>query len=251
MDEESYFSRQRMYGEKFLSIVQTSLSDCKVVFELGCGSGGALAVFMENGYQVAGCDYDRRLLEFGSAKGVTNLHYGSLKELQIALPDVKADFIFMNHVFEHASNPETLLVECKKALTSNGRIVISVPDILNVDKFDFFKGDVLPMLHIAHKYNYSFQGLHELAKRLGLWAQLIYPSDSIKTHTSIMPELWVEMKESNGTENENMEFVTNTLDRILFLEQVYQSNLIISRQPSPRSVESSLFERLAKILGFK
>jgi SAM-dependent methyltransferase len=160
------------------------------VYEVGCGAGGALDVFKRNGYRIAGCDYSAELIAAGKGRGVTNIYPGSLKDIAT---ESKADLIYLNHVFEHMNNPLEFLEDCKKRLATSGRIVITVPDVSRIDKFSCPAGDLLQFLHIAHKYNFTLEGLRRLSARAGYSMRGITPDPKIQTAHSIMPELWVEL----------------------------------------------------------
>ena len=70
----------------------------------------------------------------------------------------KADLIYLNHVFEHMNDPLGFLQDCRSRLADGGRIVIVVPDVSRIDSFTVPAGDLIQFLHIAHKYNFSFEG---------------------------------------------------------------------------------------------
>jgi len=191
-DVDNYFQRQKSYGEKVLAVAESSLKPRSWVFEVGCGAGGALDVFQRRGYQVAGCDYSGELITAGRLRGVQNIYHGSLKDIQPHLAGAKADLIYLNHVFEHVKQPLRSLDECRNQLAPGGRIVIIVPDVSGIDSFQYPAGDLLQFLHIAHKYNFSFEGIRRLAGQGGYQVSRLTPDPKIKTPTSHSPELWLE-----------------------------------------------------------
>ena len=192
-DVDAYFARQRILGKRILASAQAWLKPGGRVYEVGCGAGGALDFFQSQGYEVAGCDYSAELIAAGTERGVKNLFYGSLKDIQTDAEDSKADLIYLNHVFEHMNNPLGFLEECRTRLTPEGRIVIIVPDVSRIDSFVVPAGDLLQFLHIAHKYNFSWEGLRQLGRRAGYRVRRLEPDPQIKTAHSMMPELWVEL----------------------------------------------------------
>ncbi|PSR52053.1 hypothetical protein AHMF7605_00220 [Adhaeribacter arboris] len=226
-DNAVYFERQKQYGVKFLSLAEPFLQQKNWVLEVGCGAGGALVPFLNFGCKVAGCDYDARLLEYGKKNGISDLYFGSLNNLNKHLPLIKAELIFMNHVFEHVENPLELLKSCKQKLSSSGKIIISVPDLTRVDQFDFFKGNLLPMFHIAHKYNFTVEGLTILAGKAGLKLKILQPDSNIVTHTSIMPEIWVEFKPANEVKFDLQPNIGNkVINKLQQLEKIYQKRSV-------------------------
>lgn len=191
-DLNRYFTRQQLYGRKLFALLGSTLRPSDWVWEIGCGAGGALSVFQEAGYPVAGCDYSSALIKFGIEKGLDNLFDGPLNKVPGALP--KPTVIYMHHVFEHIDDPVASLMECRNRLAPDGRIIIVVPDISNISQSEYPAGDLLQFLHIAHKFNFSYEGIERLCRRAGLSATKLTPDAKVKTPWSHMPELWVEMR---------------------------------------------------------
>jgi Methyltransferase domain len=190
-DVESYFLRQAQYGQRVLASVRPWLKPGSSVYEVGCGAGGALDVFKRAGFLVAGCDYSAELIAAGKERGVSNIYHGSLNDIPDQLP--KADLIYLNHVFEHMNDPLEFLHDCRSRLAGGGRIVIVVPDVSRIDSFTVPAGDLIQFLHIAHKYNFSFEGIRKLSVQGGYHVQRMTPDPKIQTSHSIMPELWIEL----------------------------------------------------------
>ena len=213
MDQESgsydsYFLSQSSYAEKILAISQSFLKPESWVCEVGCGGGGALKVFQDNGYNVAGCDYDSVVMEMGKQRGVKNLYYGSLDAIESGLSPIKFDLIYLHHVFEHLNDPVAFLENCQKYLSPSGKIIIVVPDLRRIDQFGHPSaiGNLLMYLHIAHKYNFSYEGIQRLCKRAGYSATKLHPDPKIKTPWSESPEFWVQISletEDSLAENQN------------------------------------------------
>lgn len=193
-DLEDYLLKQRAYGTKVLSVARGNLQSAGWVYEVGCGAGGALKVFQEQGYQVAGCDFSEELIEEAQRRGIAHVYHGTLGDLKSALGGGHADLIYLHHVFEHLNDPLDFLETCRKLLSANGRLLITVPDISRIDSFAIPNGDLLVFLHIAHKFNFSFEGLRRLCGRAGYSVTRLWPDPGIRTAASEMPELWVEMR---------------------------------------------------------
>ena len=189
-DVDSYFLRQEKYGQRVLATVQDWLKPGSCVYEVGCGAGGALDVFKRSGYRIAGCDYSPELIAAGNERGVSNIDQGSIKDIS---SQQKADLIYLNHVFEHMNDPLGFLNDCRSRLATGGRILIVVPDVSRIDSFTVPAGDLIQFLHIAHKYNFSFEGIRRLSAQAGYRVRRITPDPRIQTSHSIMPELWIEL----------------------------------------------------------
>ncbi|PPT09445.1 UDP-N-acetyl-D-mannosamine transferase [Geitlerinema sp. FC II] len=192
---DSYFASQRSYAEKILATVGDELPEGGWVCEVGCGGGGALKTIQDRGFHVAGCDYDTTVMELGKQNGVANLFYGSIDAIGNAMPEVKFDLIYLHHVFEHLTDPVAFLNQCRNFLNPNGQILVIVPDIYHIDEIGHpaAVGNLLMYLHVAHKYNFSIEGVQRLASRAGYCAEKVVPDAELETPWSKSPELWVKL----------------------------------------------------------
>jgi SAM-dependent methyltransferase len=191
-----YFDRQQSYGRKVLATVAGSGS--VAVLEVGCGAGGALAVFHDAGHAVAGCEYSSRLLEFGTGRGVPNLHVGSVQQTAGRFGRDRFDLVFLHHVFEHVDRPVETLAYLAGLLAPGGRLLLIVPDLGHIHSHPFPGGNALGYLHVAHPYNYSPLGLTLTARRAGLGARRMDPPPGMPTFWTHMPELWMELTHATG-----------------------------------------------------
>ncbi len=192
-DPDLYFARQIGYGQRLLRLARDVLAPDAVVAEVGCGAGGALSVFGNAGFEAHGCDYSERLIDYGRRNGVPNLYVGDTEELVRGLDEVgrKADLVFLHHVFEHLASPAHWLAQAESMLAEGGMIVAAVPDVSAIDAYPSPAGDLRLFLHVAHKFNFSFDGLAALAERVGLHAWLVDVEPSTQA-----PELWVAFTRS-------------------------------------------------------
>lgn len=190
-DVDLYFARQRSYGKRILAGLRSTLPPGGLIAEIGCGAGGALAVFHQQGFAVAGCDYSSALIVAGRERGVPGLVVGNLAELAQNLDGARANLILLHHVFEHVDDPVALLRGCRSLLAPDGRVVIAVPDIGHTEWSRHAAGDLLEFLHIAHKYNFSMPGLVAIAAQAGFDARAVAFEQNLATPWSVAPELWV------------------------------------------------------------
>jgi len=121
-----------------------------IVVEIGCGPGGILRVFQEEGNEVWGCDLDEACVEFTRKKGIP-CFLGGVEELGDA--GVKTDLIILSHLLEHISNPFDFIDALRGILKEEGRVYVEVPGLRNPD-YHFFKG-----IQVAHLYYYDLETL--------------------------------------------------------------------------------------------
>jgi SAM-dependent methyltransferase len=193
---ELYFGHQMTYGERVAARYEHDLLPDSNILEVGCGAGGGLTVFQRRGFHVAGCELSRELVEFGRSKGVDQLWHGTIDEMPESLASCRWDLIYLHHVFEHVQSPRATLASLAKRLTPQGRVLTIVPDILRVEQFSNPGGDILKFLHVAHKFNYTADGLRRVGAKVGLTAAAVEPPANLKTAWSEMPELWMEFRAS-------------------------------------------------------
>ena len=149
-DIEQYFEQQKKRGEFIYHSVQKMWdSQFQTVLEIGCSSGGILAVFAEHGYQVMGIDLDDKFLDFGRKKGV-NLLQGHSSEL--VSRKQKYDLIILSHVLEHFLDMESELSVISALLNENGKLYIQVPGIKMIEhgSYGFNFQAYLQNAHVRH-----------------------------------------------------------------------------------------------------
>jgi len=242
-DVESYFIKQKSYGQKLLALSRQWLKPGSWIYEIGCGAGGALDVFRSNGYLVAGCDYSAELIAAGKERGLENIYCGSLDDIPL---QSKVDLIYLTHVFEHMRDPIGFLADCRKRLAPDGRIVITVPDVSRIDSFTVPAGDLLQFLHLAHKYNFSFVGLCRLSARAGYHVELLVPDPKIETAHSIMPELWIGLTINAEAKCETRKLGNKTLQYLKRTEKMYALGLCRA-QLAQKINQSKIGNNLARL----
>jgi SAM-dependent methyltransferase len=154
---ESEFSRG---AEQFrwLQIKGLLPADCSrlLVLEVGCGSGGILAFFRDQGCRVKGVDLGEIQIEFGRNKHNLDLSLGSIAELD----GFKADVIILSHSLEHLPFPKRDLARVKKLLADDGILFIEVPGVKNLRWGYLF--DFQLYIQCAHVYHFSLTTLTNL-----------------------------------------------------------------------------------------
>jgi SAM-dependent methyltransferase len=233
-DPTAYFDRQKSYGRRVADAVRRIAPQSRSVVEIGCGAGGALDVLRTEGMEVAGCDHSRELIAFGTGRGIKRLAVGDLGDLVAADPGVRdVDVVYLHHVFEHVSDPALLLETCKSILGPRGAFVAIVPDISRIDAFPFPGGDVRLFLHIAHKYNYSRQGLSMLGERCGYTVEFL---EGFESH--VAPEMWAIFRPGRRPEQQQPTVAASGAQMLAYLRKTdtrYRFGLLPGYQSGIRS----------------
>ena len=148
---ELLFSEQRWRGSRVKEFVLSSVKKTiSTVYEIGCGAGGLLSVFLEDGYVVSGCDLDVTYLEYGRQQGLDLV----LGEMDILSKKGKADIIIISHVLEHIPNPGDFIDQLSSLLNPDGYLYIEVPGMLKKP----FTRDI----QNAHVYYFTLETLNNL-----------------------------------------------------------------------------------------
>lgn len=114
------------YGGDFLDFIQRKISvhDVKKILEIGCGGCAILEQMQASGFDVTGVDPSPIAVAKGEEKNIRVIpDFFPCPQI-----DFKADLIFHADVLEHVIDPVGFLRQQKDGLTSDGSIIINVPD---------------------------------------------------------------------------------------------------------------------------
>ncbi len=169
------------------------------MFEVGCGIGGALAVFRDAGWEAAGVEPDKRMAEFGSARFGVTITPGFFSEGMFASGTF--DLVYTNHAYEHFRDPAVITRAVASVLRPGGYLFVAVPTYRCA-------GGVLAWqwMNAAHTYLYTHVSLGNLVGGFGFetiaWR---YPSEGTevwflarkmeRAHTmALQRESWREVR---------------------------------------------------------
>lgn len=146
------------------------------VLDVGCASG-VLGEYLARELQcdVVGLDYDAQNIEIARSRNC----YSDLFEVDLnaLAPDFLAgfefDYIVFGDVLEHLLSPDTLLGTLKASLNSNGKFIVSLPNIshgsikLNLlkNRFDYTPEGLLDRTHLRF---YTLKSIQQLCGNCGL-----------------------------------------------------------------------------------
>jgi len=98
------------------------------ILDLGCGKGYDLMELVKYGYNAVGFDINQEYLDFAkteSEREGLNLELYNGKAENLPFNDNSFDFVFASELTEHVEDPEKLLSECYRVLSSGGKIYLS------------------------------------------------------------------------------------------------------------------------------
>ncbi|MCD6226396.1 MAG: class I SAM-dependent methyltransferase, partial [Candidatus Aenigmarchaeota archaeon] len=107
---------KKLRFKKIIKIAQPRTGE--KILDLGCYEG-TIKSYIPFDVDYTGIDIKK--------DGKNIIKYDLEKGLPSKIKNKKFDLIFMNEFIEHIENFKTLLLECKKILKKDGRIIISTP----------------------------------------------------------------------------------------------------------------------------
>jgi 2-polyprenyl-3-methyl-5-hydroxy-6-metoxy-1,4-benzoquinol methylase len=131
------------------------------LLDVGCGNGLFLDQMRQLGWEVVGVEPDREAVSVAREKLGLVVFHGSLEEVKF--PDGHFDAITMNHVIEHVPDPIGLLKECRRVLSSGGKLVVATPNIRSLGAHvfgEYWRGLEVP----RHLFLFSPQALQACAE---------------------------------------------------------------------------------------
>jgi 2-polyprenyl-3-methyl-5-hydroxy-6-metoxy-1,4-benzoquinol methylase len=132
------------------------------ILDFGCGYADSITTLKLNKYSnVYGIEVGQKRYKIASYNFPGKIFKGTDKDLsKIINKTGKFDLIYSNHVFEHLSDPLSVLKNLRKALTSNGIVAISVPAPGS-------ESAIHSSLYYPHLNSYSEQSLECLLLKAG------------------------------------------------------------------------------------
>lgn len=110
-----------------LDIIERHVPQRGKILDVGTAGGSFLSVAAKRGWQVAGCEPNRWLAEWGSKHYGVPIHPGTIFDM--GLKDNTFDVVTLSDVLEHTPDPKAVLLECRRVLKPGGLLVVNYPDI--------------------------------------------------------------------------------------------------------------------------
>jgi len=124
--------------------------DGRRLLDIGCGTGDYLAVCRELGWTVEGIEPDPEAARRASARLASPVHPGFVED--VALAASSFDAVAMSHSLEHVRSPRRVLSIVRRALVSDGRLLLMLPNFQSWDRWMFgrhWRGLEVPR-HLYH-----------------------------------------------------------------------------------------------------
>ena len=129
----SFFDEQYEHGKKIVALIKKHAKRSSLrnlfVMEVGCGAGGILLAFKDEGAEVIGLDLGSDYLEYGIKHHGLNLQTGEIKNYGSRQPDI----IIYSHVLEHTRLPGEI-IDIRNVCHDDTLLYVEVPGVMFIRK---------------------------------------------------------------------------------------------------------------------
>lgn len=125
-DRSGYREYQEQIGRYYLQHFVTPYSSGKKIVDIGCGEGGVLAAFEQEGYQCTGIEPSETRVEYARTNSKSSLKFlqGDIQDFS---SEDKYDIVLLLDVIEHLLKKLPALKNIKKIKSEDGIVIISFP----------------------------------------------------------------------------------------------------------------------------
>lgn len=131
----------------------------KNILDLGCGTGAMISELSGLGFQVLGLDGSEEALKYCRKRGLVNLKRADFNK-SLPCQGNTFDTVLCLDVLEHIEDDRGLLLEIKRVLKSDGRLILTVPAY---QKFWTYWDEM-----VKHKRRYGASSLAKLVRSTGM-----------------------------------------------------------------------------------
>ena len=163
-------ARERTF-DRALDLIEKLRPERGRLLDVGTAGGSFIHVAAARGWEVAGCEPNRWLCEWGRKTYGLDIRSGTL--LDQHYPDHSFDVLTLWDVLEHDSDPLALLRESCRVLGPGGLIIVNCPDMGSW--IARVMGRRWPMLLSTHLYYFTRRTLQVLLQRAGFDVVQIRP----------------------------------------------------------------------------
>ncbi len=150
-DAPARFASQLTQGRSIVRLLEPLLPEIRTVCEVGCGAGGRLSAFAENGKSVAGVDFGTEDLETGRRHGL-DLVDGDTSVL-LSRGQEPADLVLALHVVERCADLRSELARIRELVRPGGLLLVEVRGLATIASR--YGGDILRYLESGHTFHFA------------------------------------------------------------------------------------------------
>ena len=134
------------------------------ILDIGCGSGRALSLLKERGWDTYGVELNAQAVDIARNKLNLKVELGSINDIEFQ--DNFFDVLTMSHTLEHMPNPKETLRKVNKVLKPGGTLITIIP---NVNSFEarIFRQYWLGWDPPRHLYSFSLRTFKKMLQTVG------------------------------------------------------------------------------------
>lgn len=151
---EQYWEELKLVPGAHLRWKAKILSNTKLrgknLLDIGCGNGEMAAVFVDR-FEVYGVDISDNALLQAAKIGIKTSQFDANKDV-LPFEDESMDNVTCLDFLEHILDPEAFMKEINRVLGDGAKLLVCVPNILNVfNRLSFLRGEFSDVMDVAHK----------------------------------------------------------------------------------------------------
>jgi len=154
------------------------------VLDAGCGGGGIAVSFAEECAFAVGLDIKNRFGDAGTKlareRGVPNAAFVHADGVHLPFREAAFDLVLSHSVIEHVDSPEGYLRECRRVLTPEGRLFLSVAPYYSFAGSHLSRLRIPIPIHLLLPRGWAFRLNFFIARKRPGWLEEPLESNSLK-----------------------------------------------------------------------
>ena len=162
-----------------IDTLRSKLPENAVVLDVGCGNGVISRSLGTYGFNVYGIDVSEKAIEKAKQLNkLPNVKFDVVSAEQLVAEGTKYNAIICSEVLEHLNNPGELLKVLHQSLTSDGVLIVTVPNGQGPREVFVTK----PVIALQKKNNFVWKTLQKIKSALGYKGTTVQSDASDLTH---------------------------------------------------------------------
>jgi ubiquinone/menaquinone biosynthesis C-methylase UbiE len=207
-NKRSYAGYTLQKQHQFVINVVQQMPDAKHILDVGCGAGVTVMELAEKGYEASGLDIAPKMIELAQAEAERR---GLKCDFKVGLaenlpyPDQSFDVLFALGLLGNILDDKPVLNEMRRVLKPNGRVFVTVPNLLALDLLIALPKS-LPIMLGSTRFRHSLRVLGNLGRRLS--GRPIKEVSKLRMNQCVIPQRFVSHLEHHGFERVNYHALT-------------------------------------------
>lgn len=208
-----------------VKLIESFKTENRSILDIGCGTGDFLVACKASGWEVHGIEPNEKAREIAADKLKLKNHPNNSEKIHVDIQELlkssrKYDVISMWHVLEHVSNLKEYIEYLKGLLTTNGILIIAVPNFRSFDA-EYYKEHWAAYDVPRHLWHFSKKSISLLFEKVNLEVIKTVPMKFDSYYVSLLSE-----KYKNGKSNFLKAFYIGALSNLKASRSKEHSSLI-------------------------